>query len=350
MRNWKELLMFCPVHIWFGKQVKFNFFPLLEMSSWSRTQNVYTPGSGKSTSPAPAALTPKRDLPHVHYNVPVRADTAVLMVFFNPAQSFRIIQNLLYIKQKLEAAHIPYFIGELAYNDAVHMLTPADNVFQMRGTSYMFSKENIAQTMLLQTAVARYSKYVLLDCDVVFEDPTWIDSISTALDTHDVGQPFTYVNQLDIKFKSDVVKTSIVKDNRDGHTGYAWAFRRDWWERAGLYEYALIGGGDKCLAHMAGVELAWLPKPYLADVPPRIETRVNYLDGTIWHLPHGSLEKRKYVERAATLSDAMRSLRIARLRDAVERNHDGIFEWKSQYKATMNALLLNYFKSREDDG
>lgn len=279
------------------------------------------------------------------------ADTAVLMVFFNPAQSFRIIQNLLYIKQKLDAAHIPYFIGELAYNDAPHVLTPADNVFQMRGTSYMFSKENIAQTMLLQTAVARYSKYVLLDCDVVFEDPGWIDSISTVLDTYDVVQPFTYVNQLNIKFKSDDVKTTIVKDNRGGHTGYAWAFRRDWWERVGgLYEYALIGGGDKCLAHMAGVELAWMPKPYVSDLPPRTETRLTCLEGTIWHLPHGSLEKRKYIQRADTLSDAMRALRITCLRDAVERNHDGIFEWKDPYKSTMNALMLNYFKSREDDG
>lgn len=322
------------------------------MSSWSRTQNTFVLSKSRTSEKHTPVLPPKRDLPHIQYNVPTRNDTAVLMVFFNPAQSFRIIQNLLYVKQKLDAAHIPYFIGELTYNNTPPMLAPAENIFQMRSTSYMFSKENIAHMMLQQEPLARYSKYVLLDCDVVFEDPSWLDSTSLALDTCDVVQAFTYVNQLNIKFKCDDIKTSIVNDSHVGHTGYAWAFRRDWYERVGgLYEYALIGGGDKCLAHMAGVELQWIAKPYLGDLPPpQPDTRTSCLPGTIWHLPHGTHEKRKYIERADILSNAMRSLRISYLRDAVERNADGIFEWKTPYKATMNALMLHYFKSREDDG
>jgi hypothetical protein len=325
------------------------------MSSWSRTQtNILVHSGHKSNSGIKLSyiLPPARELPHIHYEMPTCSDTAVLMVFFNPAQSFRIIQNLLYIKHKLDAARIPYFIGELAYNDAPHILTPADNIFHMRSTSYMFAKENIAQTMLQKTSVAAYSKYVLLDCDVVFENPVWLDAISTMLDSYDVVQGFTYVNLLNLQFKPIAVKTSLVNDNIRGHSGFVWAFRRDWWLRVrGLYEYALIGGGDKCLAHTAGVKLAWIPKPYQYDIPePQTDTRFAYLPGTIWHLPHGALEKRKYIERSDVLADAMKRLHILNLRDAVERNADGIFEWRPPYKTIMNALMFNYFKSREDDG
>ncbi len=329
------------------------------MSSWSRTQkpptNVYVRSSVDSKSAEhKLALPLPRNLPHIHYDVPTRSDIAVLMVFFNPAQSFRIIQNLLYIKHLLDAAHIPYFIGELAYNDTPHALSPADNIFLMRGRSYMFAKENIVNVMLQKESVAAYSKYVLLDCDVVFDNPAWVDLTSTLLDSYNVLQVFTYVNQLSIKFKSEAVKSSIIMDAMNGHTGYAWAFRRDWLLSAGgIYEYALIGGGDKCLAHMAGVKLAWLPKPYEADVPSPLcegSASVSCVPGTIWHLPHGILEKRKYIERAGVLAGAMKTLRIEKLRDAVERNADGIFEWRAPYKPTMNTLMLNYFKSREDDG
>jgi hypothetical protein len=322
------------------------------MSSWSRNQVVPRVVSGTNISAPSQPSIPKQDLPlDIVYHTPHSRDILVLLVFFNPAKSFRIIQNLLYIKQKLDVAHIPYCIGELVYGDTQSMFPAAENIVVFRSDSYMFSKENIAQAMIVNHVGAGYSKYILMDCDVVFENPAWVDSISTVLDTYDVVQPFQYVNQLNLAFKSVSVKPSIASI-AGGHTGYVWAFRRDWWERAGgLYEYALIGGGDKCLAHTAGLVLSWIAKPYIEDLPaPIVGTRISYLPGTIWHLPHGALEKRKYMERTHILADAMKSLGIDRLRNAVDRSASGILEWKPQYKPIMNALMLNYFKSREDDG
>jgi hypothetical protein len=328
------------------------------MSSLSRLQSKntlhYGSGSGKDKPkfiiPSPP---PKRDLEMIHYAMPKCTDTVVILVFFNPAGSHRIVQNLLYIKQKLEIAHIPFFIGELAYNDAPYVFHPGTpNIFQFRGGSYMFAKENLISCMLRRDIVKGYSKYVIMDCDIVFDTPDWIDGISTALDSYDVVQPFQWANMLNLKFKSIMIKSSIVLNPVGGHTGYVWAFRRDWYDRVGgLYEYALIGGGDKCLAHIAGIHLEWNGGTYRSDLPPLGDSsRTWYLPYTIWHLPHGVIEKRRYVERNDTISRAMSALSISKLRDAVDVGADGLFEWKSPFRTHLNTVVLNYFKSREDDG
>lgn len=285
------------------------------------------------------------------YQTPKTSDTAVILVHFNPAKSFRIVQNLLYVKQLLDNASIPYFIGELAsVGDPFVFPTGMANIYQFRSGSHMFYKENLINCVISRAPA--YEKYVILDADVVFDEPGWVDAISEALHTYSVLQPYQFVHQLNIRFQVEATKASLCYTN-GGHTGYAWAFRRDWWiKQGGLYMYALIGGGDKCLAHTAGIELEWIPKPYETDLSGGrpSDVSITYLPFTIWHLPHGSLLKRNYIERASRLQDAMRSLGIERLRDAVEINSDGVFEWKARYKQVMNTLMMNYFMGREDDG
>ena len=293
-------------------------------------------------------LPAKRDLEHVVYATPKCTDTAVLMVFFNPAGSFRIIQNILYIKQQLAAASIPFFIAELAYNTAPHVIPGA---FQFRSSSYMFSKENLLNALLAKDEVKAFSKYVIMDCDIVFDTADWLDGVSTALDSQDIIQPYQNANVLNLKFKSEQIKPSMAYTPNGGHTGYVWAFHRDWYDRVGgLYEYALVGGGDTCLAYLCGFTFPSLSKAYKDDMPPSSVNKISYLPYTIWHLPHGQPGKRQYKERMDVILLTMKSLQIDRLRNAVDRGADGILEWKPQYKTHLNSVLLNYFKSREDDG
>jgi hypothetical protein len=215
----------------------------------------------------------------------------------------------------------------------------------------MFSKENLLNAMLAKDEVKAYSKYVIMDCDIVFDTTDWVDGTSVALDTYDIIQPYKYANLLNLKFKSIHVKPSITYIADTGHTGYVWAFRRDWYDRVGgLYEYALIGGGDTCLAVMCGFSFLSATRGYKDDIPSSSLHKISYLPYTIWHLPHGQSEKRQYKERMDVIRLTMKSLQIDSLRNAVDRGTDGIFEWKSQYKTHLNSVLLNYFKSREDDG
>jgi hypothetical protein len=337
------------------------------MSSWSRSQCLFKyekPDTHKQLIPfvGESVVHPKRNLINIVYATPKCTDTAVLIVFFNPSGSFRILQNLLYVKQQLERSSIPLFIGELAYHEAPHMINAegkgkgkgaSTTVFQFRSASYMFSKENLLNAMLAKDELKSYSKYVIMDCDIVFDTCDWVDGISIALDTYDVIQPYQYANVLNLKFKSEAVKTGIVYEPAFGHPGYVWAFRRDWFDSVGgLYEYALIGGGDICFANMIGVLPKLITNVYKHDLPPHTSstTKTSYLPYTIWHLPHGQQEKRQYNERMTAIRSAMTALRIDCLQNAVDRGSDGIFEWKPMYSAHLNSVLLNYFKSREDDG
>jgi hypothetical protein len=215
----------------------------------------------------------------------------------------------------------------------------------------MFSKENLLNAVLAKDELKVFSKYVIMDCDIVFDAHDWVDGISAALDTYDIIQPYQYVNLLNLQFKSDVVKASIAYESTVGHPGHVWAFRRDWLDCAGgLYEYALIGGGDKCLANTVGISRN-ITNVYKDDIPsPNGTEKTSYLHYTIWHLPHGQHYKRRYIERMNMISSAMETLRINCLRNAVDRNSDGIFEWKPSFKTYLNNVLLHYFKSREDDG
>jgi hypothetical protein len=332
-------------------------FVLESMSSWSRTriqpQRQYKQAVTESIDTSlHEVLPPKRDLIHIQYKKPVCIDTAVILVFFNPAKSFRIIQNILYIKQLLDNASIPYFIGEIAYNDEPHLFGSSNpNIFLYRSSSYMFSKENIIQCILKNEGLARFTKYVIMDSDILFDTSDWIDAISSSLDTYDIIQPYQYACRLNLEYKSDSIIPSIAFDPKNGHPGYVWAFRRDWWLRSGgLYEYALIGGGDAVFAYSLGLPTKAIPSVYLKDrLPLRVETSLSYLPFTIWHLAHGSILSRQYRERSDKLQNALKIINISSVHDAVIRTYEGILEWKPAYKNTLNAILLHYFTTRKDD-
>jgi hypothetical protein len=79
------------------------------------------------------------------------------------------------------------------------------------------------------------------------------------------------------------------------------------------------------------------------------ETSIGYVDNTIYHLYHGPSVSRQYGSRHDDLWRFLRSKKITRLSDLVERREDGIFEWIPTYRDECNALLLKYFYARNDD-
>jgi hypothetical protein len=88
------------------------------------------------------------------YNEPYFKDMAVLLCYFNPCHYNRIIQNALTVKHLFDNAKIPYFIGEIKYdNDDSYLFYPSDNIFQYSSNSYIFYKENLITTMEKQGTV-----------------------------------------------------------------------------------------------------------------------------------------------------------------------------------------------------
>lgn len=287
------------------------------------------------------------------YNEPEVKDAAVILAFFNPAQSVRIVQNLMMVKSLLEAAHIPTFIGEIAHKDRPFVLPTSSHVFQFRTESVMFYKENLLAAVERYVPSA-YTKIIVLDADVVFENPDWYRVFSAALDTAHVCQGYKYAQYLKLDFSYSEEKVGAIVSPH-GHTGFAWGFQRSWFRSPGLFEYALTGGGDTMFyAQIRPSDPRLIFPAYAADFKdhPRTpaDTVIGFADLRVFHLPHGSKDNRQYKERHDVLVAKLRELKITRLSDAVERRpHDGMFEWKPVYRETLNALLLAYFRARKDD-
>src|ERR1019366_6349 len=102
-----------------------------------------------------------------------------------------------------------------------------------------------------------------LHCDIFFQNPAWLVHTSKLLDHFALVQPFqkvVYPAKGDISYSSDSItftesfgsafssggptKQLTGDFRRHGHTGFAWAARRDLLMSHGLYEACVAGDGD----------------------------------------------------------------------------------------------------------
>jgi len=279
-------------------------------------------------------------------------DMAICVVLFNPAKTKRMIMNFLYTVNEFRRQGLPVFALELCFRDENPELVGVPTV---RSNSYMFHKERLYR-ILEQQIPCKYNKLAFVDADIIFSSPDWYEKTSTLLNTYDVVQPFETCEWLDLTYTDVMVTRKTVLQMETPiwdwrfHPGFAWAFRRDWYQKVGFYDYAITGSGDTLSA------AAWLGKTFPAtfkSLPDSLRPsynqfvsnprpRITYLKGqTIRHLYHGSRENRKYVERHFILDGS------PDIRTILYSNNDGVFEWKDP--SQLNTKLLEYFEARKDD-
>ena len=147
--------------------------------------------------------------------------------------------------------------------------------------------------------------------------------------------------------------------DRHGHSGYAWAARKDLIQEHGLYDRSIAGSGDHLMAHAMMGDLsspcvtnsvgaanpfrdsfhAWA-KPFHRDV----RSRVGFVRGAVLHRWHGDRKKRGYYKRMVGLlaRDYNPSLdvRVA---------SSGALEW-TEHGAALGRWLKDYFTRRQEDG
>jgi hypothetical protein len=235
----------------------------------------------------------------------------------------------------------------------------ADQMVRVRGGDLMWQKERllaIAATHLPQEC----DGILLIDADILLPEG-WVDQLPLALERAPVVQPFREVHHLP-PLPQEVLQTpelllqqrhlfylsrqsfadhalhgalptahpNVKLDSSSGQQqeverlaarpsfGHAWALRREWLERVGLYEHSVAGSGDlafaMAIAGLAGEYCASYPLNqaqqchYLrwaaAAVLPRGEgpARIGRLDGVALHLFHGHLNRRSYRSRLKVLS------------------------------------------------
>ena len=295
---------------------------------------------------------------HFHltpYNPPSTPDMAVILAFFNPAKSIRIFQNLLTVKTQLERANIPVFVGEVTHVSQSFSLPPASNVFQFQTESYMFYKENIAN-VLEKRIPDTFTKILLLDADIVFEDADWYEKVRQELDTFECVQPFATAHFLNPDFTIEKSKDSFLRNDLHGHQGFGVAFQRKWLKTHGLYDYAVVGSGDTHLMYALkgrAVTKNQRNRGYLEwclrSNPQGLSQ--SFCNLSIYHLPHGILKNRQYTERITMIEKVLEQSNADCISDITVRNpENGMLDWKPDIRDEVNKLMLKYFQSRLDDG
>jgi hypothetical protein len=107
---------------------------------------------------------------------------------------------------------------------------------------------------------------------------------------------------------------SNVNNKQKYHTGFAWAANRRLLEDHGFYDAAIVGGGDSLMvaAMYDRFEIikryrlnATRQQHYLRWAIPfqkSVAGRIGNISGTIYHLDHGKIQNRGYVDRQLRLS------------------------------------------------
>lgn len=298
------------------------------------------------------------------YQAPTNKDMLVVLPLFNPCNSLRIVQNLLFVASKLDLAGIPYVIAHCLFPDSMPIMPVSDKYRTYTSSSYAFMKESLAN-VVIKHSVERYAKFLVLDGDVVFESRTWYDAVSTSLDAHDVVQPYTDYCTLDSNFVTPLssgqgIVSVVQKDPKlrrtRGHPGYAVAFTRSFFQTTGYPCEALLGGGDTLIYSIAlGIRLFEDQSHekhlgYLYDKYRGEPIETNCVPGTIYHLYHNTTANRQYASRYYILHKYIGPDKpYSNIDELVCFNKDGLCEWIEPVREDLNREVLDYFSSRKDD-
>jgi len=207
-----------------------------------------------------------------------------------------------------------------------------------------------------------------VDCDILFQEPSWQQQAIALLRAHQVIQAWCTAEDpnrqiLDhLQMREALTKEGQYSPQSDEHSaGLAWAAQRTWLEAmGGLPDRAIIGGGARDLAcallgcweaYAASMQRRGLGRycseqsRQWAQKAQSSAPHLGCLDGTILHLHHGDLVDRSYLQRQFDL------LRTGFLPDGhLERDLAGAWRFNDAAPAQTRQLMAGYFRSRREDG
>lgn len=248
----------------------------------------------------------------------------------------------------------------------------------------MWQKERLLN-LGLRALPRQCHKLVWMDCDVIIGDEDWAKRIAMALDKEILVQPFSrlchlksdagsngYVRLDRIEFIEKSVSheiqcgtrpmgdTLVFSERGDAGTfarGTIWAARRELFETHGFFDACIVGGGDTAIACAAygyyeqgvchHVINDWQREYYHAWAKPffaTVRAAVGCVEGSVYHLWHGSMQDRHYKQR----HEGLRRFDFNPFRDiAVGAN--GTWCWSSD-KPALHQYVRDYFALRREDG
>lgn len=304
-------------------------------------------------------------------------DTWIITSYFNPCRYATKKFNFDLFSDRLKKSNAKLLVVEMAFEDGTFELGNDQDVIRIRGSGVMWQKERMLN-IAIANLPASCTKVAWLDCDLLFEDQDWLQKTSEALESFAVVQPFSRCVRLPrghLEFQGqgqrDISESFAAVFARDpsltrhgiykqhGHTGFAWAARRELLDACGLYDACLTGSADHLMAHVfAGtLESKCIPRSigsghkyakhfarWAVETNRIARGRLGHVPGRVLHLWHGEMADRRYFQRdqefKAFAFDPDRHIRL---------DENGLWEW-AEAPEEMRAWASEVFSSRNEDG
>jgi hypothetical protein len=303
-------------------------------------------------------------------------DLFIISTFFNPANFQAKLTNFQIFSASLSSANLNWLVVECAFGGADFVLPASSHVVRVRSEGILWQKERLLNVALSHVP-ERYEKIAWLDCDLLFERQDWAVQTSALLNDYPVVQCFSHYARLPrghLAFTGEgeygesfaslrsrsVERRTEGKYEHHGHTGFAWAARREILSQYGLYDRCVAGGGDHLFAHAFSGEIesecvnglfGGVASFHRADalewcgrIHSVVRGEIGCVPGTVLHLWHGDRRHRRYLERQTNLAqtgfDPAKDLWM---------NDMGCWEWQKP-GGKPQKFLEEYFRSRFEDG
>lgn len=308
----------------------------------------------------------------------------VITVCSNPQRFNARFQLLEEFVHHAEAAGAIVYVVELAFGERPFALTDAGNPrhFRYRTHDELWHKENM-QTLGLSRLPEGWEYAALVDADVAFTNPHWVNETVQQLQHFSVVQMFTHAIDQGPNYEPFAqhrgfvygwrLDPSIDPDpgmaygtERPGaitgslyHPGYAWAWRKSALDAiGGLYETAVMGSADTYMARglvgkvegaMGEAAVGLNPvynnsiKTWQARASRMLRQNVGYVDTTLIHYWHGKKKDRRYFDRNKVMIESKFDPHIDLVKDT-----RGVIRFGSN-NIKLRDGLREYFRRRNED-
>lgn len=299
-------------------------------------------------------------------------DICIITCYFNPRNYRTKLRNYNAFSRPFLNAGIALFTIELAFDNNDFQLDASPTVLQIKGGDALWQKERLLNYLISQLP-PKFEKVVWADADILFERADWLQQTSKALDTYSIVQPFASSIRLpknEICFsrygerhKSFCAEFHASPNSHKsgifelhGHTGYAWAARRNVLEACQLYDACLSGSGDHLMAHafVGDFESGCVKKMvgknrYYAHFVQwgrnffeHTKCNIGYVEGYLLHLWHGQTIDRHYHDRSKELIQ----MGFDPFEDIIVGENNA-WKWNNQQ---LKDWSKHYFDGRLEDG
>lgn len=292
------------------------------------------------------------------------AELAVIVAHFNWPGFQRPVANLLRFLREMDLAGIPVYGMEI-HRAGTEPLMKRNHrwlCLEAREEHILWQKEPMLNRIARN--VPEHIRFIAaVDPDIHFTNPRWAEASVRALDSTPAIQPFSEAVWAGRNGRAELTRVCSARHGLSRewstHPGFAWAFRREFFDQVGFYVWSVTGAGDTVTATGlldvpmfqstenaigrlnldSGIADEWF------DAARRFMggERAGWVGGQVWHEWHGSRQDRQYVHRHAVMN------RVDVL-DHVRLNDDGILEWTESARPEDRQALASYFDTRREDG